>query len=106
MKAISWRFKSAFGLPKVLPAPKNPQKQMVLRIFLCFSLLFRLADASERCFALWLLFTKICIPYRNSGLFPLFDGSAQACFSNVNTDRLHPGNEGHRIIARTILNAL
>ena len=44
--------------------------------------------------------------YRNSGLFPLFDGSAQAYFSNVNTDRLHPGNEGHRIIARTILNAL
>ena len=44
--------------------------------------------------------------YRNSGLFPLFDGSAQACFSNVNTDRLHPGNDGHRIIARTILNAL
>ena len=23
VKAISWRFKSAFGLPKVLPAPKN-----------------------------------------------------------------------------------
>lgn len=42
---------------------KNPQKQMVLRIFLCFPFLFHLADASERCFALWLLFTKICIPY-------------------------------------------
>ena len=24
---------------------------------------FRLADASERWFAFWLLFTKICIPY-------------------------------------------
>ena len=47
----------------LLPAPKNPQKRMVLRIFLCFSFFFYLADASERCFALWLLFTKICIPY-------------------------------------------
>ena len=47
----------------LLPAPKNPQKQMVLRIFLCFLLLFRLADVSERWFALWLLFTKICIPF-------------------------------------------
>ena len=95
-----------FRLAESFARTKNPQKQMVLRIFLCFPLLFRLADASGRYFALWLLFTKICIPYRNSGLFPLFDGSAQACFSNVNTDRLHPGNEGHRIIARTILNAL
>lgn len=38
-KAISWRFKSAFGLPKVLPAIKKPQKPTFLRFFFAFCFL-------------------------------------------------------------------
>lgn len=35
------------------------------------------------------------------GLYPLHDGHAQY-FHNAETDRLHPGNEGHQRIARTL----
>lgn len=41
--------------------------------------------------------------YRESGLFPLFDGGAAKYFSNENTDRLHPNANGHERIADTVL---
>lgn len=44
--------------------------------------------------------------YRNSGLFPLDDGSARTYFSNMQTDRLHPNSEGHKRIAQTILRSV
>lgn len=37
-----------------------------------------------------------------SGLFPLYDESAAAYFSNIVTDRLHPSAEGHRRMAEVI----
>ncbi len=40
--------------------------------------------------------------YRESGLFPLFEESAAAYFTNVDTDRLHPGKGGHERMARVI----
>ncbi len=45
--------------------------------------------------------TELIDLYSISGLFPLFDESAHY-FANFDTDRLHPGKEGHIRIAKAI----
>lgn len=37
-----------------------------------------------------------------SGIFPLYDESAEKYLSNIDTDRLHPGKEGHARMAEVI----
>lgn len=49
--------------------------------------------------------TEIIDLYSSSGLFPLFDEGAHY-FSNVETDRLHPGTDGHMRIADVIKSKL
>jgi lysophospholipase L1-like esterase len=41
-----------------------------------------------------------------SGLFPLYDKSADKYFCNIATDRLHPNVAGHKRLADTILSKL
>lgn len=40
-----------------------------------------------------------------SGLFPLYDESAELYFTNFYTDRLHPNQAGHKRMAEAILNS-
>lgn len=49
--------------------------------------------------------TEIIDLYSSGGLFPLFDEGAHY-FSNAETDRLHPGTDGHRRIADVIKSKL
>ena len=44
--------------------------------------------------------------YRDSGLFPLFDSSANKYLVNVNTDRLHINKHGHYRLAKLIASSL
>lgn len=61
-------------------------------------------DAERKAADVWSI--ELIDLYRDCGLFPLYDDNAELFFSPTKQDSLHPNENGHLRIAKTILNKI